>query len=121
MEKPRQNMTSPFTVIAMKDIKDKKTAKEGSLSDLFKCVESLVSSHESLQQYAESIAASGGGAKEKLDGHLKMLGQVEQGLIELAQERISGIGTAAVPAVPPPTEQEPPTAPRAEAPEGAAQ
>jgi hypothetical protein len=126
-KKQRKCMADPFVVLAMKDAKSKETAKEGTLSDLFECTDSLAQAAKSLALYAQSI--SDGTKKAQLDGHLKMLGDVLEGLLRLAADLVkSDIASVASPAPElagqeaevPAAEREVPPPPPVEAPRAAA-
>jgi len=79
-----------FDVIAMKAMKTKETGKkEGSLGDLFKCVDSLNSSTVSLNDYVNSIAEPG--YRQKIANYLEALKRIQVGLLEIAQDKITGI------------------------------
>lgn len=77
-------------IIAMKAVKSKSTGKkEGSLGDLFKCVDSLNSSTESLSDYVNSISETG--YRKKIADYLEALKRIQVGLLEIAQDKITGI------------------------------
>jgi len=80
-----------FGVIALNSIKNKSTSKDGSLGDLLKCVDSLASSTGSLRDYAGS--SMGGNSREKLSMYLQGLLKIQDGLLEIAQEKIRETGT----------------------------
>jgi len=89
MKKDGQRITQ-FDVLAMKAMKDKNTGKkEGSLGDLFKCVDSLNSSTVSLNDYVNSIGEPG--YREKIANYLEALKRIQVGLLEIAQDKITGI------------------------------
>jgi len=89
MEK-KGNGTTQFGVIAMKAMKSKETGKkEGSLGDLFKCVDSLNSSTVSLNDYVTSVSESA--YRDKIANYLEALKRIQVGLLEIAQEKITGI------------------------------
>jgi len=88
MKKDGKSVT--FDVIAMKAMKTKETGKkEGSLGDLFKCVDSLNSSTESLNDYVNSITEPG--YRQKIANYLEALKRIQVGLLEIAQDKITGI------------------------------
>jgi len=88
MKKDGQNIQ--FGVIAMKAMKDKETGKkEGSLGDLFKCVDSLNSSTVSLNDYVNSIGEPG--YRETIANYLEALKRIQVGLLKIAQDKITGI------------------------------
>ena len=89
-DKHEKPMTSPFQVIAMSQIKDKKTSKEGSLSDLFKCVTELSNSTQSLGDFMSSITDVT--QAEELKRYLDALVKIQTGLLEMAKKRITNIG-----------------------------
>ena len=77
-------------IIAMKAMKNKDSGKkEGSLGDLFKCVDSLNSSTVSLNDYVNSIGEPG--YREKIANYLEALKRIQVGLLEIAQDKITGI------------------------------
>lgn len=89
MTKDGQSL-NPFETIALKAMKDKNSGKkEGSLGDLFKCVDSLNSSTASLSDYVNSIVEEN--YREKIANYLEALKRIQVGLLEIAQEKITGI------------------------------
>ncbi len=85
-----KNMESAgFEILAMDNVKSKKTSKGGSLMDLFKCVESLANSTESLRDY---VSACSDGDQAEYDVYLRGLTKIQDGLLEKAQEHIRELG-----------------------------
>ena len=83
-----------FEVIAMDNVKSKKTAKGGSLGDLLKCVDSLASSTESLRDFT---AITDPQERSQFETYLQGLMKIQDGLLEKAQEKIRELGR--IPAV----------------------
>jgi len=90
-----QSGSGGFEVIALSNIKSKKTSNGGSLSDLFKCVESLAASTENLRDFAAGCDCKEG-EKQTYDAYLKGLLKIQDGLLEKAQERIRELGSIPV-------------------------
>jgi hypothetical protein len=80
-----------FDVIALSNVKSKKTSKGGTLSDLFKCVESLASSTENLRDFVAGCECDKG-EMETYEVYLKGLLKIQDGLLEKAQEKIRDLG-----------------------------
>jgi hypothetical protein len=94
MEKPDNKTFSPFQVIALNNIKDKKTSKEGSLNDLFKCIAELNSSTQSLGDFM--VGAADPVQAEELKRYLDALVKVQTGLLEMAKVKITNVGMASL-------------------------
>jgi hypothetical protein len=84
-----KNTSGGFEVIALNNVKNKKTSKGGSLGDLFKCVESLANSTESLKDFV----AGEPGDLSTYEVYLQGLLKIQDGLLEKAQEKIRELGT----------------------------
>ena len=85
----KDNLGGGFDVISMSNVKSKKTSKGGSLSDLFKCVESLANSTESLREFVAGEGDNLATYQAYLNGLLK----IQDGLLETAQGKIRELGT----------------------------
>ena len=78
---------APFNIIAMKDIKDKKTQKPG-LRPLFDCVDSIQSAVEDVRNYLES-----GPDKEDvevIESFLKKLTDMQIQILEISKKKLQG-------------------------------
>jgi len=87
-DKKKTGVATPrFATIALSQLKDKDTAKKGTLRDLFKCVESLNSSAESLSSFSPTVVDSE--EQEKVRAYLDALAKMQKGLLEMAQTRVA--------------------------------
>lgn len=84
-----KNENGGFELIALSNVKNKKTNKEGTIGDLFKCVESLATSTEHLRDYVGSIQEQE--YRENIARYLQALNKIQDGLLEIAQNKIRGL------------------------------
>lgn len=78
-------ITPFFQTIALKQVRDKKTAKD-SLGDLFACIEKLNEACEELSVYAASVTDSG--YANQVGSHLKSLENIQVELLGIAQQKV---------------------------------
>jgi hypothetical protein len=75
----------PFDIIAMKDIKDKKSRK-GSLTPLFNCVEGINTAVDSLHEFADSNPSDED--KSNTDQFLSALTNMQIKLLEMCKGKV---------------------------------
>lgn len=86
-------MFAPFNIIAMKDIKDKKTQKPG-LRPLFDCVDSIQAAVDDIRLYLEGNPDPK--EAELTQGFLKQLTDMQIQLLEVTKSRVQGQNLAPV-------------------------
>jgi hypothetical protein len=84
------NINPQFSTIALKSVRDKTTAKEATLADLFKCVESLNTSTGHLKDFLGGNTDQEDGAQ--LETYLGGLVKIQTGLLEIAKKKVSAQG-----------------------------
>lgn len=88
-DKNEGNMIDFNDLIALASVKTKKTSSDGSISDLFKCVESLATATETLRDYTGTI--SDPNYRGEIAKYLTALSKIQDGLLEIAQNKIRGL------------------------------
>lgn len=90
MKKSGNNIVqgSTFNVLALNKMKTVEPKKTADISDLFKCVKSLSDSTSSLTDYAY---ASNDEFVDKVNSYLDALVKIQQGLLDIAKEKVSQI------------------------------
>jgi len=83
-----------FNTIALKSVRDKNTAKEASLGDLFKCVESLNTSTGHLKEFLG--ASTDQADRVELEKYLAGLVKIQTGMLEIAKNKVQQQGEATV-------------------------
>jgi hypothetical protein len=98
MEKNGNNIMqgASFNVLALSKVKTSEPKKEATLGDLFKCVTLLSEASVSLGEYA---MASNDEFTDKVNMYLDGLVKVQQGMLDIAKEKVTQVHTKKAPEV----------------------
>jgi hypothetical protein len=98
MSQEKDGAISPqFATIALRNVRDKNTAKEATLGDLFKCVESLNTSTGHLKEYLGATPDQED--RGEMERYLAGLVKIQTGLLGIAQKKVQQQGDLAAPGI----------------------